>query len=49
MVVFSTADYRAKSFGDLDDRRDLARSKQRNAGKPGTEWETVKKEIGLQF
>jgi hypothetical protein len=34
---------------DLDDRRDLARAKQRNAGKPGTGWQTVKKELGLEF
>ena len=34
---------------DLDDRRDLARAKQRNAGKPGTDWETVKQELGLPF
>jgi hypothetical protein len=32
---------------DLDDRRDLARAKQKNAGKPGTDWKTVKKELGL--
>jgi len=29
---------------DLDDRRDLSRAKKRNQGKPGTDWETVKKE-----
>lgn len=34
---------------DLDDRRELARAKQRNAGKPGTDWETVKKELGFEF
>jgi len=34
---------------DLDDRRDLAQSKQRNAGKPGTDWETVKKELDIQI
>jgi len=33
----------------VDDRRDLARAKQRNAGKSGTNWETVKKELDLQF
>lgn len=34
---------------DLDDRRELARAKQRNAGKRGTGWETVKKELGFEF
>ena len=34
---------------DLDDRRELARAKKRNAGKPGTDWETVKKEFGFEF
>lgn len=34
---------------DLDDRRELARAKQRNAGKRGTEWKTVKKELGFEF
>ena len=34
---------------DLDDRRELVRAKRRNAGKPGTNWETVKKELGLEF
>jgi hypothetical protein len=34
---------------DLDDRRDLARAKQKNAGKPGTDWKTVKKELGLEI
>ena len=34
---------------DLDDRRELARAKKRNAGKPGTDWESVKKELGLVF
>ena len=34
---------------DLDDRRELARAKQRNAGKRGTDWETVKKELGFDF
>ena len=34
---------------DLDDRRELARAKQRNAGKRGTDWETVKKELGFEF
>ena len=34
---------------DLDDRRDLAKARKKNAGKPGTEWETVKKELGLDF
>ena len=34
---------------DLDDRRELARAKRRNAGKPGADWESVKKELGLDF
>ena len=34
---------------DLDDRRKLARAKQRNAGKRGTDWEAVKKELGFEF
>jgi predicted RNase H-like nuclease (RuvC/YqgF family) len=34
---------------DLDDRRELARAKKRNAGKRGTDWETVKKELGFEF
>jgi hypothetical protein len=34
---------------DLDDRRELARAKKKNAGKPGTNWSAVKKELGLEF
>jgi len=34
---------------DLSDRRELARAKKRNAGKAGTDWETVKKEFGFDF
>jgi hypothetical protein len=34
---------------DLDDRREIARAKKRNAGKPGTNWEAVKKELGFEF
>ena len=34
---------------DLDDRRELARAKKRHAGKPGTDWEAVKKEVGFSF
>ena len=34
---------------DLDDRRELARAKKRNAGKPGTDWESIKKEFGFDF
>ena len=34
---------------DLEDRRDLARAKERNAGKPGIPWELVKKEFGFDF
>ena len=34
---------------DLDDRRELARARQRNAGKRGTGWEAVKKELGFDF
>ena len=33
---------------DLEDRRELARAKHRNAGKRGTDWETMKKGIWLQ-
>jgi hypothetical protein len=34
---------------DLDDRRELARAKKRNAGKAGTDWKTVAKEFGFEF
>jgi ribosomal protein S6 len=34
---------------DMDDRRELARARKRNAGKPGTDWESVKKEFGFDF
>jgi hypothetical protein len=34
---------------DLDDHRALARARKRNAGKPGTNWEAVKKELGFKF
>jgi hypothetical protein len=34
---------------DLDDRRELARARKRNAGKPGTAWESVRKEFGFNF
>jgi len=34
---------------DLDDRRELARARKRNADKPGTDWATVKKELGFDF
>jgi hypothetical protein len=34
---------------DLDDRRELARARKRNAGKAGTDWESVKKEFGFDF
>jgi hypothetical protein len=34
---------------DLDDRRELARAKKRNGGKPGLNWESVKKEFGFNF
>ena len=34
---------------NLDDRRELARAKQRNAGKRGTDWESVKTELGFEF
>jgi predicted nucleic acid-binding Zn-ribbon protein len=34
---------------DLDDRRELARAKKRNAGKPGANWDAVKKELGFEF
>jgi hypothetical protein len=32
---------------DLEDRRELALAKKRNAGKPGIAWESVKKEFGF--
>jgi hypothetical protein len=38
-----------ETLEDLDDRRDLARAKKRNAGKPGTNWSEVKKEFGFDF
>jgi hypothetical protein len=34
---------------DLDDRRELARAKKRNAGKPGSDWASIKKEFGFDF
>jgi len=34
---------------ELDDGRELARAKKKNAGKPGTDWQTVKKEFGFKF
>ena len=34
---------------DLDDRRELGRAKQRNVGKRGTDWESVKTELGFEF
>jgi hypothetical protein len=34
---------------DLLDRRELARAKKRNAGKSGTDWESVKKEFGFDY
>ena len=34
---------------DLDDRRELARARQRNAGKPSNDWQTVKKQLGFKF
>jgi len=34
---------------DLDDRRELARARHRNAGKRGTHWEAVKRELGFEF
>ena len=34
---------------DVDDRRELARARKRNAGRPGTNWEVVKKELGFEF
>jgi hypothetical protein len=37
------------TLDDLEDRRDLARAKARNAGKPGVSWESVKKEFGFDF
>jgi hypothetical protein len=34
---------------DLDGRRELARAKKRNARKPGTDWESIKKEFDFNF
>jgi hypothetical protein len=34
---------------DLEDRTELNRAKARNAGKPGKDWDSVKKEFGLEF
>ena len=34
---------------DLEDRRDLARAKARNAGKTGVSWESAKKELSFDF
>lgn len=33
----------------LSDRRELGRAKKRNGAKPGTDWESVKKEFGFDF
>jgi hypothetical protein len=38
-----------QTLEDLEDRRDLARTKERNAGKPSVAWESVKKEFGFDF
>lgn len=32
---------------DLEDRRELAAAKKRNAGKPGTPWRIAAKELGI--
>ena len=37
------------SLEDLEDRRELAGAKERNAGKPGSDWKTVKKEFEFDF
>ena len=36
-------------FGGLGCRHALARARKRNAGKAGTDWESVKKEFGFDF
>lgn len=36
-----------RTLEDLEDRRDLAAAKERNAGKPGTSLRDVAKELGL--
>jgi hypothetical protein len=36
-----------EALEDLEDRRELAKAKKRNAGKPGTPWHVVAKELGL--
>ena len=33
---------------ELDDRRELARAKKQNAGRPGKSWQAVKSELGLE-
>jgi hypothetical protein len=34
---------------DSSDRRELARAKKCNGGKPGVDWETVKTELRFNF
>jgi hypothetical protein len=36
-----------ETLEDLEDRRALAKAKKRNAGKPGTPWSEVAKELGI--
>jgi hypothetical protein len=36
-----------EALEDLEDRRDLAAAKKRNAGKPGTPWREAAKELGI--
>jgi hypothetical protein len=38
-----------QTLEDLEDRREIARAKERNSGKPGVAWESVKKEFGFDF
>ena len=37
----------AKDLKDLGDLRDLNAAIERNAGKPGIQWEQAKKQLGL--
>jgi hypothetical protein len=38
-----------ETLEDLEDRQELIRAKKRDAGKPGVEWNAVKKEFGWRF
>jgi len=38
-----------ETLEDLEDRQELIHAKKRNDGKPGVDWNTVKKEFGWRF